>query len=433
MAKKPTLGDYERIIGIAPRKADPETQIKLKEMFNLDGQAQRNAVNNWLIANGIPDANARGALAESCARAYSEPRYLAAWRARVNPKWAAILGESETVLDEIEAENAKNPSITRAEVVAVAAEEFDRRTVGIKLKLSNNAREEVIQLAAKSTAQTLARLLPPREIAVTNAVTGESKNLGVQHFKFETLLKACALRDHTGKRLNIWLTGPTGSGKTTAAENAAKALGLNFHFDGSLDADYKVIGFRDAHGHVVETGFRKIFTNGGIYVADEIDNWNSSAILGLNAPLANGFAAFPDGMVERHPDCIIIACANTWGLGAMADYVGRARLDAATLDRFMPKIDWPYDNRLETAIAVNIAGDLGRTWADYVQTARNKALEQGLKFIISPRATYNGAAMLINGFNVEEIIDVTVAAGLAPEQRESIGLDRIPSELAVNV
>lgn len=67
------------------------------------------------------------------------------------------------------------------------------------------------------------------EIVFVDAA-GERRNVGTQHRQFEQLLRACSARDHCGNRLNIWLAGPAGAGKTTAAENVAKALGLAFHF-----------------------------------------------------------------------------------------------------------------------------------------------------------------------------------------------------------
>jgi len=227
-------------------------------------------------------------------------------------------------------------------------------------------------------------------------------------------------KDHRGFRLNIWLTGPTGSGKTTAAENVAKALSLPFGTDGSLDADYKVLGFRDANGNVISTQFLDIYENGGVYVADEIDNWLPSALLSLNAALANGYCTSPRGLIRRHPDACVIACANTWGLGATNEYVGRAKQDAASLDRFQPKIDWPVDERLEAALAEAQDPAVGPEWHKTVLEARRKAAAQGLRIIISPRATFAGIALLAAGFTEADVIAMTIAAGLSPEQQRAI-------------
>lgn len=158
---------------------------------------------------------------------------------------------------------------------------------------------------------------------------------------------------------------------------------------------------------------------------DEIDNFSPSALLAINMATANSFCQFPHGIFKRHPDCIIIAAANTWGQGATNDYVGRNKLDAATLDRFQPKLDWPYDHKLEQAIAVKQDPDLGPQWFNLIETARSAVKRQGLKIIISPRATFGGIGLLQQGFTVQEVVDMTIAAGLAPEQKQAIGLTNL--------
>jgi hypothetical protein len=291
-------------------------------------------------------------------------------------------------------------------------------------KLDQETKDTIRKIAHESAQAALAAWTEanakPRVIEILNPVTAKTVNVGLQHEKFPTLLRAAQARDPKGFRLNIWLTGPTGSGKTTAAQAVAKALSLDFGSDGSLDADYKVLGFRDANGHIVSTQFLKIYENGGIYLADEIDNWLPSALLSLNAALANGFVSTPGGLISRHKDCLVIACANTWGHGATNEYVGRSKQDAATLDRFQPKIHWPVDTKLEGAIAEASFGSAGRVWHDIICEARQKVADQGLKIIISPRATFSGLALLSAGFPLNEVMDMTFLAGLSPAQVNSI-------------
>jgi hypothetical protein len=101
--------------------------------------------------------------------------------------------------------------------------------------------------------------------------------------------------------------------------------------------------------------------------------------------------------------------------------VGRSRLDAASLDRFQPKINWPYDEELEAALAMAQYGEAGKAWHRIVTSARAAAKLQGLKVIISPRATFGGIALLKAGFDVNEVADMTFLAGLSPEQVKAIG------------
>lgn len=238
-------------------------------------------------------------------------------------------------------------------------------------------------------------------------VEGVTKDCGVQHKQFALLLQLVQAR------VNVWLPGPAGSGKTTACENAAKKLEMKFFHCGAMDNDYKLMGFINAQGQVVNTLFREWFINGGVFCGDEIDSWLPSATLALNSALANGHCTFPDGTFQRHPDAIFIGCANTWGLGATNDYVGRMKQDAAFLDRFV-KLDWPYDEGLELALTGN------DDWCKRVQALRAKAKDKGLKVIISPRASLNGAKLLAHGMPQNVVEQVTIRQAMTDEQWRSI-------------
>ena len=238
---------------------------------------------------------------------------------------------------------------------------------------------------------------------------------GHHHPKFATLLKAAAARQGDGYAPNVWIAGPAGSGKTHAAKMLAKALELPWHYTGALSMAFELLGFIDAAGTYHQTPFREAYEHGGVYLFDETDGSDKSALLALNAALANGTATFPDGQVARHADCIIIATGNTWGLGATAEYVGRSKIDAAFLSRFPVRIAWDYDETLERNISGNIA------FAARVQTARAKARAAGLKVLIDPRASIAGAALIAQGFSEQDAADLTYLANLTPEQRKIIG------------
>lgn len=237
---------------------------------------------------------------------------------------------------------------------------------------------------------------------------------GHQHPQFKRLLTAAASRNVEGHHPNIWLAGPAGSGKTYAGKMIAKALGLPFVFNGALANAFELLGFIDAGGSYHRTAFREAFENGGVYMFDEVDGSDNSALLALNAALANGAAQFPDGRIERHADCVILASANTWGLGATAEYVGRSKIDAAFLDRFGVRFDWQYDTALEVAIS----GHEG--FARRVIAARERARQAGLKVLITPRASQAGAALIAAGMSDDEAASLTYLANLTADQRRIV-------------
>ena len=281
----------------------------------------------------------------------------------------------------------------------------DQFIADLKDKLSAGMDNTVEQLVKK-----YATIVHRHEIEIRQPELGESKHIGVQHKLFPTLLRAMqARKHHDNTRLNIWLAGPAGSGKTSAAKMAAKALGLPFGFCGALDAKYDLSGFINAHGQCVHTDFRDKYINGGVFLLDELDSWNPAAQLWLNAALANTECAFPDGTHERNMNFSCIGAANTWGLGGDNDYVGRTKLDAAFLDRFTVKLDWQYDEDLELALTPCVE------WTRMIQGMRANAKRYGIKTIISPRKSIDGYALLQVGFTTEEALAITVFAGLSAD------------------
>jgi cobaltochelatase CobS len=198
---------------------------------------------------------------------------------------------------------------------------------------------------------------------------------------------------------------PAGSGKTTAAINCAKALGIPFHFTGAIASEFKLTGFINAQGQIVSTEFRKAYESGGLFLFDEIDASYPQAVLAFNAALANDYMDFPDKRVERHKDFYCIAAANTFGQGADRQYIGRNQLDAASLDRFV-FIDWKFDENLERELAANV------DWVNFVQEVRRVIVELKIRHVVSPRASIFGAKLLANGLSRKMVEKSVIWKGL---------------------
>jgi MoxR-like ATPase len=244
----------------------------------------------------------------------------------------------------------------------------------------------------------------------------EPKDLGKQHRLFPTLLQILSTK------LNVYLVGPAGSGKTYAAQKCAEALGVQFYFTGAIASEFKLTGFIDAQGHIVSTEFRKAFENGGLFLFDEIDASYPQAVLAFNAALANDYMDFPDKQVKRHENFYCIAAANTYGQGADRQYVGRNQLDAASLDRFV-FLDWKYDENLERELAGN------QEWSDYVQKVRRFIEAMKIRHVVSPRASISGAKLLASGIEREIVEQTILWKGLDEARKNKIIQNLAPREI----
>jgi hypothetical protein len=247
----------------------------------------------------------------------------------------------------------------------------------------------------------------PTIIEIKRPEQPETIKLGVQHFNFEHLLIMAVARE------NVWVYGPAGTGKSTACENIANALGLKFYTNGKLENQFEVLGFENSFKYV-RTQFRDAYEHGGVYCGDEIDGSLPSATLAFNGALANGHCAFPDKLVAKHPDFIFIGAANTTGMGGTLEYVSRNKQDAAFNDRFA-FLEWPLDEALEDHLCPN------KKWLKYVRQARANLVRNPIKgHLITPRASMKGSKLLSYGLSADKVIAATLKKGISDAQWRQI-------------
>lgn len=235
---------------------------------------------------------------------------------------------------------------------------------------------------------------------------------GIVHQSFELLLHVVA----TG--VPVMLVGAAGTGKSHSAELVAQSFDLPFYAMsvGAQTSKSDLIGYMNAVSAYVRTVFREAYENGGVFLLDEIDAGNSNVLIQLNAALANGYMSFPDGMVRKHDDFKFIASANTFGLGASRQYVGRNQLDAATLDRFTV-LTWDIDNQLEESLAV---GEMGAEWLKVVRFVRNHVTENELRIVVSPRATQRGSLLLQSGIDFNNTLHMALLSQFTGETKQEM-------------
>ena len=219
----------------------------------------------------------------------------------------------------------------------------------------------------------------------------------------------------------VFLTGPAGSGKNVLCKQVAEALGLKFYFTNAVTQEYKLTGFTDAMGNYQATQFYKAFTEGGVFMLDEMDASIPEVLVILNAAIANRYFDFPApiGYVEAHPDFRVIAAGNTCGQGADYQYVGRNQLDMASLDRFaIVKIG--YSEAIENSVA---GGDV--KLAQFCRDFRAAAQKAGQQVVVSYRAIGRLAKML-QILELDEALETCLVKGMEKDDLNII-IAELPS------
>jgi MoxR-like ATPase len=250
----------------------------------------------------------------------------------------------------------------------------------------------------------------------------------VDHPLQDVLIRRCravqAAHKSSQDALYPMLVGPAGSGKTTAARNVSIALfGESSIEDGkfgmmSLNEESERsegFGFISPIDRVYKsTDFRKIYEYGGVFLLDEVDAANANTLTALNAAISAPYASFPDKVVKRHQDFILIAAANTFGNGADGLYVGRNELDAATRDRFLTMV-WNYDWD-----GIRAARPGHTALVSLIQKLSDAAISLEMQHIISPRAALFAPFMIAQGDSVKDALDSCVFKGLPKDDIDTL-------------
>lgn len=277
---------------------------------------------------------------------------------------------------------------------------------------------------------------PPHRIeVVTPDATKRAE--GYRHPMFEKVLRLA------GAGLNVMMTGPAGSGKTTLAAQVAEALGRPFGMI-SLTAgasESQLLGRFLPTGEAgrfeyTDTPFIRAYEDGGVFLLDEFDAADPNLAIVLNAA-TSGNSFFNDYRthapeIRKHADAVILAACNTYGTGADVIYSGRNQLDAATLDRFYTvRID--YDPALDRNIA-GMAPAAATRWkaagnattedlqelGAWVLAVREKIAASGLRRVFSPRATAKATAARRAGIPTAEV-KADLLAGWTRDELAKIG------------
>ena len=197
----------------------------------------------------------------------------------------------------------------------------------------------------------------PAPIIPASPTTVQTKPSKLEHhFQFPDLLKLI------DARMDCYLGGSPGAGKSYSIRSAADKLGLPYGFIALSDATMpsQIFGYQNVDGDYVGTLFYDFYKNGGVLDIAELDNTNAGIFTLLNNALDNGQYFFPGShkneayqIVKRHPNFVAVGNGNTFLRGPSNMFPARQRQDAAAIERFVI-LNWKYDTALELQLSCDI-------------------------------------------------------------------------------
>lgn len=277
----------------------------------------------------------------------------------------------------------------------------------------SDIREELVQIVKDIVPQ-------PRQIVVKDRepVTID----GLVHERFDALVRKVSARR------NLILTGEAGVGKTFLAEQIAEALGLECTTVSTdvLPQRAEILGgLSPLDRKVIEGKVRERYEHGGVFILDELDRGHPSLGTVLNNLLSGSSFCFDkDGggtvRIQKHPDFVVLATANTYGNGASHRYVGAQKLDGAGLDRFTffhVGCDETLTARILQQTDATSALQVLPIWTQ----ARRNVERYGLDVFVSPRCAIDTQAFILAGDSVKEAFDGRLfGRGLTADQEAKL-------------
>lgn len=260
-------------------------------------------------------------------------------------------------------------------------------------------------------------------VTVTHEVRHADKTIvidGLVHQAFGEIIEAI-----NAGFVNIFLRGPAGTGKSTLGKQVAKALDVAFAslscsggMTESALTGRLLPGGEGGRFKYYSSDFVECYTKPSVILLDEFDAIDPNVAVVANSATANGGMHIDtrrvggefDSYIERDPRCIIIVAANTYGLGADAQYVGRNPLDAATLDRYVgAMIEVDYDPEIERALGDPEIVALVQVWRHKAQAAKlqrvisTRMIESGTKWKRAGKPLKTIKAKLLFGWKPDEL------------------------------
>lgn len=252
---------------------------------------------------------------------------------------------------------------------------------------------------------------------------------GTDYIKPELFNKAYAILIGSEGALNLLIDGPAGCGKSRLGREMAAARGIDYtaiSMSGGVRYTQVFGGSQlvvDESGkqktEFVEGPLLKAIQKAGVVSIEEIFSADPDVLLGLNSILETSDRKIltPKGVIEAHPECYLMATANTNGRSISAQFTGAQRADDSLNDRFCA-VHMDYDEEVEARILEGVKDKKVRVYlSGRLSLLRRNCRSNNISFDPSTRRLISCLKCLKSGLSAEEAFEVSFLSHLSKAER----------------
>jgi len=291
-------------------------------------------------------------------------------------------------------------------------------------KASTSASPVGVEVIAKTVASQSVSLVRPSAavdyldqtaealIACAGAAIGDAVPMVDHSFVQDDNFKVLFSIIRSTKFCPVYITGPTGTGKTTATEQAcarAKRRYFRVGITAETDEDSLIGGFRLIDGNMVWIPGPVVVAmlTGGVLLLDEVD-LGDRLIMALQ-PVLEGRPVYLKKIsrwVQPAPGFTIVATGNTRGEGGNTRYIGTMPLNEAFLDRFPVLLEQKYPEApLEMKILTKRMQDMD--WSSHSSTEEARAsIVEGITVWAKNIRALHDTGTLNESMSTRRLIDI---------------------------
>jgi len=247
------------------------------------------------------------------------------------------------------------------------------------------------------------------------------------YIKPEIFDEVCQLVEN---KFQVCLIGPSGTGKSRMGREIFKALDMPLNGVFTLGGGLRFQHFfyttemKDGETRTRLLPFLEALGKPGGVIIDEIWAGDEDILVGLNPITEKSQRYFqtPIGPVYVHPDCVIMATANTTGRSTSDIYTGTKRQDNSVVNRFI-EVEMGYSAQVEKALLASLPRMAQDFLIQRLGDLRTKARGAEISQDFSTRGLIQARDLIEIGILRERAFYLAFITPLSLSERLAMGLE----------